>query len=214
MKVTGKMLISSRCGIIPTLMLLFGHTGITLGAVWLARRAVIRTKPGTAGLDPPAAPPRKATHSPHIDYRFVLLGSLLPDILDKPIGQILFRETFSNGRIFAHTLVFLLLLSIAGLALYLRRGKSWLLLLSFGTAGHLIEDSIWRAPVTFLWPLLGWTFPAGDMTGWVRRILENLFTNSVVYIPELIGLAILVSAFVVLVRRRKFLAFILKGHSN
>ena len=213
------MSISSHCGIITTLMLLFGHTGITLGAAWLAHRAVTRLKsepPGSkAEAGQSAGAVRNSTPSINWDYRFVLVGSLLPDLLDKPIGQIFFRETFSNGRIYAHTLLFLLLLlAIAGLTLCLHRGKSWLLLLSFGTAAHLAEDSIWRAPSTLLWPLLGWTFPARDITGWVRRIMGNLFTDPMVYIPELIGLAVLVWAFVVLVRRRKVLAFILKGRSS
>ncbi|MBM2831711.1 MAG: hypothetical protein HW414_763 [Dehalococcoidia bacterium] len=219
MKVRGKMLTSSRCDIISTLMLLFGHLGITFGAAWLAHRAVIRLKSGPPGAKAEAGQSagtvRNSTPSINWDYRFVLVGSLLPDLIDKPVGHIFFRETISNGRIYAHTLLFLLLLTTLGLALYRRRGTPTTsgLLLSFGVAGHLIEDRIWTATGTLLWPLLGWNFPVLDLTGWTQSIIEALFTNPGVYIPELIGLTLLTWGFLVLVRRRKVLSFAFRGRS-
>ena len=69
-------------------MLLFAHLGLTLARARLIRGA---------------------------DLAFVLLGSMLPDIIDKPLGTILFG-TPAMGRIFAHTLLFLLLL--AAVAIY------------------------------------------------------------------------------------------------
>jgi len=97
-------------------------------------------------------------------YQASALGSLLPDIIDKPVGQFFFRDTFSNGRIFCHTLLFLILITLAGLCLYRSRGKTWLLGFSFGTFMHLIQDQMWLEPRTFLWPLYGFAFEKIDLT--------------------------------------------------
>jgi len=73
-----------------------------------------------------------------IDYRLVLIGSVLPDIIDKPIGIYLFRETFDNGWVFAHTLLFFLILFLVGLYRYNRNQRTGLLVLAFGSGLHLI----------------------------------------------------------------------------
>ena len=56
-----------------------------------------------------------------VDIRLLAIGSLLPDIIDKPVGQVFFRGTFSDGRIFSHTLLFLALVSLGG---YARRRRT------------------------------------------------------------------------------------------
>jgi len=43
-----------------------------------------------------------------INYLFVALGAILPDLIDKPIGRILLGESVANGRLFGHTLLFVL----------------------------------------------------------------------------------------------------------
>ena len=75
-------------------MLLFGHLGITLAATQTF--AVLWQG--------------KKRFSESIDYRLVLLGSMLPDIIDKPLGGFIFKDALGSGRIYAHTLIFLLLL--------------------------------------------------------------------------------------------------------
>src|SRR3989442_13390412 len=60
---------------------LLGHLGIGLGLAWLlSTRSSIR-----------------------IDFRLVLLGSTLPDLIDKPLAFLLSLE----GRLWAHTFLFL-----------------------------------------------------------------------------------------------------------
>ena len=43
------------------------------------------------------------------------IGAILPDLLDKPLGQILLAETINWGRIYAHTLIIAVILIIMGL---------------------------------------------------------------------------------------------------
>jgi len=38
-----------------------------------------------------------------LDYRLVLVGSMLPDIIDKPLGGLVFREALESGRTYCHT---------------------------------------------------------------------------------------------------------------
>ena len=68
------------------------------------------------------------------DLGFVLLGSMLPDIIDKPLGEVLFG-TPAMGRTIAHTLLFLLLLG--AVAFYLQDLR--LASLAGGVMAHHVE---------------------------------------------------------------------------
>jgi membrane-bound metal-dependent hydrolase YbcI (DUF457 family) len=209
-------------------MLVLGHAGITLGAaVLLAGVLGGNRSPNVMlnGMNKSLSPANTGTQNNlpinklsslvslgrRIDIRLLLIGSLLPDIIDKPIGQLLFRETISNGRIFCHTLLFLILVMVAALFFYKRKGKTWLLALSFGTFMHLILDQMWHTPRTLLWPLLGLNFESIDLTDWLGNIWHVLFTDATVYIPELVGLLILVGFMLVLLYRHNTYAFIRYG---
>jgi inner membrane protein len=180
-------------------MLLLAHPGITLGAATIVADAVNRKPSWFAAL------------SRYMDIRWLLVGSLLPDIIDKPIGQYIFRDTFNNGRIFSHTLLFLIIISAVGYYLLKRYRQSWMLALAAGTFAHLILDEMWQVPVTLFWPLLGFSFPVEDLENWAADIWNALFSDPKVYIPEIIGLVILLVLCWWLVRRKKVLAFIKQG---
>jgi membrane-bound metal-dependent hydrolase YbcI (DUF457 family) len=209
-------------------MLIFAHTGITLGAAMVLKKTLARVqsrepgasvgqqniKSGSNGLIAQPAPAHKARWSillERVDMRVLLVGSLLPDIIDKPLGQLLLRETLSNGRIFCHTLLFFIIIALAGFYLYRNKGRDWGIVLSFGVFTHLILDEMWLSPKTLLWPIYGFAFPKGDIANWIHNILLALFTDPVVYMPELVGAAILIWFLVVLVLRRKILSFLKNG---
>lgn len=209
-------------------MLIFGHSGITLGVAVLLNEALFRshalsTRENRERLQvsPESVPARNCTTESktscftslanRIDIRILLIGSLLPDIIDKLVGNFFFRDTFSNGRIFCHTLPFLILISILGFYLYRSREKTWLLALSFGTFTHLIFDQMWLQPQTLFWPLYGFAFERVDLTHWVENILYALHTDPYIYVSEIIGAAILIWFASELVRQRKVYAFIGNG---
>ena len=203
-------------------MLILGHTGITLGAAALLSGALSRNRFSQPKEESPQAVADLKDSSigksswlaflwSRVDTRLLLIGSLLPDIIDKPVGQYFFRETFSNGRIFSHTLLFLILVTVAGLYLYWRRSSGWLLVLSSGTFAHLVLDQMWRAPGTLFWPFFGFAFARIELVDWVPNMLQAILTNPEVYIPELVGAIVLVWFGLVLVRRRKVFAFIRYG---
>jgi inner membrane protein len=146
-----------------------------------------------------------------IDIRLLLIGSLLPDIIDKPVGHFFFPDTFGTGRIFCHTLLFLILITLGGLYLYWSRKKTWLLVLSFGTFTHLILDGMWLHPKTLLWPLYGLSFERICLENWIENMLYDLLHQPVLIIPELTGAVIIIWFVLLLARRGKLYAFLRRG---
>ncbi len=84
---------------------------------------------------------------PAVDYRLVMLGAVLPDIVDAPWG----------GARYAHTLVFAVaLLVVVMLATIGRRVlRRRLLGLPIGALVHLVLDGVWTQPRAFWWPFKG-----------------------------------------------------------
>ena len=185
-------------------MLLFGHIGITAGVVKAYDILVSMTKPGSSyqldsssKLGTVIKKKRLRLHYllngikgriGSIDYRLVLVGSLLPDIVDKPVWFFASSDTFPGGRDYAHTLLFNLVLFISGLVL-IRYRKSWLLIISLSSFMHLILDQMWNSPVVLLWPLLG-PLPKEETVGWLSNIFQILFSSPELYVPEIAGFLI------------------------
>jgi inner membrane protein len=141
-------------------MLVFAHLGLTLAAAKFTERF---------GLHPA--------------FLFVAVGSMLPDIIDKPLGYLIYGS-MANGRIFAHTLLFLFVLATIAAILRSRALGS----LSFGVLAHLVLDSIWTTPVILLWPLLG-DFPIKpnlSVLGYFEMLMRGL-ENPEILIPEVLG---------------------------
>jgi hypothetical protein len=187
-------------------MLLFGHAGITLGAATLI--AGVTAKKRNSRKENPSW---FTSLSRFVDIRFLLIGSLLPDIIDKPVGQIFFRETFSSGRIFSHTLLFFIVLFAAGLYIYMKKHKNWLLALAIGSLAHLVLDRMWREPSTLFWPILGLTFEAKDLEYWTSNILKALTSIPEVYIPEAIGFLVIVWFGMTIIFRKTIISFLKSG---
>jgi hypothetical protein len=123
-----------------------------------------------------------------ISLAFLALGSMLPDIIDKPLGLIVFGSP-NMGRTFAHTLLFLMLLSV----LCMHYQDIWLFSLTWGVLIHLSLDFMWNTPQILLWPLLG-PFPDApllDTMSYLEMLLLGL-KNPEILIPEIAGLAYLI----------------------
>ena len=160
-------------------MFIFGHIGVTLGvffglAILVPRLRII------------------------INPMFLAIGALLPDLIDKPLGRVIFASTFANGRIIGHTLLFSLVLFVIGLYIYDKKREIIVLTVATGSFFHLIEDEMWNIPDTLFWPIFGLRFPKGspDNVGiwYLIRELENSFTLhfSRPYIPEILGMAMII----------------------
>ncbi len=206
-------------------MFLFGHIGIAAGVIKACDTLVSMSRPDNS-LEPDSSPRfgifvRKQRLQLYqlldgvrgqigsVDYRIVLMGSLLPDFIDKPLWLFTTSHLPLSGRDFAHTLLFNLALFIGGLIL-IRRRKSWLLIISLCSFMHLILDRMWNSPVVLFWPLLG-PFPEEETAGWWSSVFEHLFSHPGEYIPEIIGLVIVLLFAYRLVARRSLISFIKSG---
>lgn len=136
-----------------------------------------------------------------IDVRILILGAVIPDIIDKPLGHMIL--SIDNGRIIAHSLLFATTLLAFGM-MFKR-----MLPLSIGVAVHQILDGMFLDPETALWPLLG---PFGtydfEVVEWFKA-----FGDPFVIGEELTGLALMI-VFVLafsLYRKEKLFRFIRDG---
>lgn len=85
-----------------------------------------------------------------------MIASLLPDIIDKPLGYIILPD-LGDGRLIAHSLIGLILISGISFCLFHR------LLLSAacaaGVSSHQVLDAMWKIPQNWFYPFLG-PFPS------------------------------------------------------
>jgi membrane-bound metal-dependent hydrolase YbcI (DUF457 family) len=176
-------------------MIFFGHLGLTLAA------SVSLTGAARAG----------AKHFLRkLDYRILLLGSMLPDLADKPVA-FFFKDFFGGAsRLYGHTLLFSVSLVLLGIFLWKRYKIPGWLVLAGGAAFHQFLDGMWNSPSTFLWPFLGWSFPAVERESYLRYLLEKL-TDPYIYIPEAAGLFFLLCLALHLARKKQLAAFIRTG---
>ena len=204
-------------------MLLFGHVGITAGIV----KALELLESRNSRLDAPqsgsGSRPITTSHQKllfrllssvnsrigSIDYRFVMIGSLLPDIIDKPLWFFTAGNIFASGRDYSHTFLLNLGLFIGGL-IWFNKGNSRLLMVSLGSFMHLILDRMWYNPVALWWPLLG-PFPKAETAGWALNLLQALLSNTYFFVSEIIGLIIVISICCRLVARKGVINFLRNG---
>jgi hypothetical protein len=139
------------------------HMGLTMLIVWFVMRG-----------------------NPRVDYRIVAVASLLPDLIDKPVGRIIFKSRYESGRIYAHTL--LLNLALFCVLFFMRgRGKRTFVLVPISSLLHLAEDGVFSTPKLFWWPLFGTGFPR-DPQGGVLSFLNPL-NHPWMIVQEAVGLA-------------------------
>lgn len=159
-------------------MFFFGHIGITLGVFYSLSRLSSKNNFWAA-------------------VPYIVVGSLLPDIIDKPLGRIIFAEEIGSGRIYSHTLLFVTLLGLVGYYLY-RHGQPNLLIIAAASFCHLLEDNMWDSPDVLFWPFLGLEFPRDAIPGSFIEYLMLIFNRSYtvafteVFISEMIGLLIII----------------------
>ena len=181
-------------------MLFFGHIGITTGLVKVSQNLVVGRKSGYSEnyLKPHYGKAQIRQYIlldgirnkiKSIDYRFVLIGSLLPDIIDKPMWFFTSNNFAWAGRGYAHTFLFNLLLLIGGLILVTRWSKTWLITIALCGFIHLVFDQMWLNTTTLWWPLLG-PIPREATVGWLTSMVQGLISNPYVYISETVGFII------------------------
>jgi hypothetical protein len=119
-------------------------------------------------------------HDSAIDHRLVLLGAVLPDLIDGPFG----------GARWAHSLLVpvAVLVGVMLATRGRRRLRRQLLALPIGLFLHLVLDAAWSNTDVFWWPAFGWSLAGEPLPSFDRPAV-------VVVVQELIGLALLFWAY-------------------
>jgi len=146
-------------------MFVLGHVGITVGIVLLLEHRYFQDVA--------------------LDYRLIVLLSLLPDIIDKTIGHLIFHGTLDYGRLVAHTLLFSLVLTI----FFFKTRKATWQLLALPLGLHLLLDRMLEDGYMLLWPALGWSFRSKDwniLETWTEALLHDPYT----FVGELVGASV------------------------
>ncbi len=127
---------------------------------------------------------------PKVDVRLLAFGAILPNLIDKPLGTLLWPDYFGADRLFGHSLLFPTAIMVVAL-LATRRGRRrrGIMAVAIGAMLHLLLDGMWTSTSTFLWPLFGAAFEAGRPDYWGS--LGAIFTPTAM-IQELAGLVYLV----------------------
>ena len=115
---------------------------------------------------------------------WLMFGSILPDLIDKPISLI--TKTVS-GRGIAHTPIFVI--SLCFLILLLTKNKSISLSLGFGMVFHLILDI---PDVPWFWPIVPLENYEFGIDSWIYTILHNplIISTEIISLMGLIGIII------------------------
>ncbi|MCQ3802486.1 MAG: metal-dependent hydrolase [bacterium] len=131
---------------------------------------------------------------PEADLRWLVAGALAPDVIDLPIGALLWVGTFASGELFAHSLTSTVVVGVAVLLLT-RRGspaRRNLMVMMVGWLIHLLSDGIWLEPRVFWWPLWGWSFPSEELPFW-QGAWARAGSEPWRWVSEAVGLGYLVA---------------------
>jgi membrane-bound metal-dependent hydrolase YbcI (DUF457 family) len=86
---------------------------------------------------------------------FCSLGSVLPDIVDKPLGHIVLTSVLDNGKIYFHSLIIFLLFFMTGILVWKYYRSHSFLYVALGIIIHQLVDLMWKRPVNWYYPFLG-----------------------------------------------------------
>jgi hypothetical protein len=124
-----------------------------------------------------------------IDYRYVLVGAVAPDLVDGLLGLV--WDLGPAGRGAAHSLI--AVLAVAVLIILVSRGERRLALfgIAVGWLLHLVGDGMWSAPETFLWPGFGTEFSTSPAEPYSWDLLTQPLDHATTWGAEVVGALIL-----------------------
>jgi membrane-bound metal-dependent hydrolase YbcI (DUF457 family) len=108
----------------------------------------------------------------------IVLGSILPDLIDKPVGELLFPSSIGYGRIFFHSLTFVILFAIAATFTFRTRWALPLGAISAGMLVHQLLDGMWWEPRNWFWPFLGPFMDRGTHEDLIRSLFAEITSPS------------------------------------
>ena len=123
-----------------------------------------------------------------IDYRFILLGAVSPDVIDVPLS---FAFGWPGHRGPGHTLASVVAVTVFIVVVF--RGPRRLALFGIGVGWltHLVADGMWLVPRTFLWPAFGTRFGGTPAEPYSTDLFVHPLNHLATWGGELAGIAVL-----------------------
>lgn len=124
-----------------------------------------------------------------IDYRYILIGAVLPDLVDGVARHFLDYE--GSGRGLAHSLVSFMVLAVLVVVLFKGETRLAVFGLPVGWLTHIFLDGMWQAPKTFLWPAFGSGFDALPAEPYAWDLVTDPTAHLLTWSAEVVGLLVL-----------------------
>ena len=185
-------------------MLLAGHIGITLAVAKYAPRSI-------RDINNRLRMPRRIhtftqPWTERLDDRALIVGSMLPDIVDKPLALFLAPTLVGHSlRNYGHTLVFAVAILAVAIALVALTKRQWPLTLAWASAGHLVLDMMWFSHQILFWPFITSDFSPRYIHEWGPH------ADPIYFGAEALGLIVICWIVFRLLRTRNFRTWLLTG---
>lgn len=129
---------------------------------------------------------------PKVDVRFLFLGALLPDLIDMPIGTLIFESRFATGELWFHSLTLASVYMVVVLTTT-RRGRRRRAFMAVGVGWllHLLLDAMWVNQESFGWPFFGLEIPMGESPYWPLA-WDRALSDPWRWVKEAVGLGYLI----------------------
>jgi inner membrane protein len=124
-----------------------------------------------------------------VDYRYVLFGSITPDVVDRILGLFFFEG--SAGRWIAHSILAVITVTVVVLLSFRGERRQSVFGIGVGWLLHLVADGMWRAPRTFLWPAFGTGFASFPREPYSWDLFVHPIAHLGTWAGELAGLTVL-----------------------
>ena len=185
-------------------MLLAGHIGITLAAAKYAPR-------WARDINNRLRMPRRIhtfrePWTERLDDRALIIGSMLPDIVDKPLALLLAPTLVGHSlRNYGHTLIFAVLVLAFALALAVLVKRQWPAVLALASAGHLLLDMMWYSHRILFWPFITPDFSPRYIHEWGPH------ADPIYFGAEVLGLMVISWVGFTLIKKRRLRTWLLTG---
>ena len=187
-------------------MLLAGHIGITLATAKYAPRALRDIRYRLYLFLPRRIHTFTQPWTESLDDRALIVGSMLPDIVDKPLALFLAPTLVGHSlRNYGHTLLFAVMVLAVALALAALTKRQWPAALALASAGHLILDMMWYSHRILLWPFITSDFSPRYIHEWGPH------ADPIYFGAEVLGLMVISWVGFTLIKKRRLGTWLLTG---
>jgi LexA-binding, inner membrane-associated putative hydrolase len=125
-----------------------------------------------------------------IDYRFILLGAVLPDGVDAILNATWLHEP--AGRSVAHALVAVIAVAVTIILVFRAERRLAVFGVAVGWLLHLVGDGMWQAPRTFYWPAFGTDFALRPAEPYTWELFTRPLDHALTWGGEIAGAGVLV----------------------